>query len=561
MLVNQRVLILKEMGKSIKYLIMAIITAALAVSGADAFEPPAFDIAALDKLRQIEPNLAGEGVKVCVVERSETYQDNLPTFDYKPDTDHSFLAGANIILPLEKSFLSTKASFHSTAICSILAGKGIIETAEGQTVQYAAPLTSAEIEVLEFWEFAVGYLLNTDNRLDADVLSASFGSAAAQWWTNAMQYITQRDNLLSVASIGNGSEFSSPLYPAAGANFLAVGLADRQMLPTTNSYWLDDEALSSSGITFEGLIKPDIVAPGNYLVAEIGTDLLAETGSYSSYAAPAVAAIGGLLIEKARQSNLEGAFDTDGAGTVIKAILMSSAAKGAGWHKGGWDITDDFSSPLDLIQGSGIVDAEAAIKLLTAGKYPDNDKDTSTAAGWDNNTIDAKSENSYWLQTTPDARYISATLVWNRQFASQYPFQYLPEENVNLRLELWAINTEDPNQNILVDYSDSPNSNVEHIFFPVSGSNQYELVVLFSDDEDIEKNISQRYALAFTETQMPAQWVGNWLDFDGDGKLTSKDLMEFINLTLAEANNDSQFNTRFMNTLNILINELGKINK
>jgi len=130
-------------------------------------------------------------------------------------------------------------------------------------------------------------------------------------------------------------------------------------------------------------------------------------------------------------------------------------------------------------------------------------------------------------------------------------------------LELWAIDAKDPNNSVLIDYSDSRNGNTEHIFHPVNpNQSDYELVVVFSDAEDAAKtSLSQRYGLAFTQTAMPKQWVGQWLDFDGDGRLTANDLQGVIEFAVRNGEkNNPEFNTRFMQTVNILLNELAKIN-
>ena len=73
---------------------------------------------------------------------------------------------------------------------------------------------------------------------------------------------------------------------------------------------------------------------------------------------------------------------------------------------------------------------------------------------------------------------MAATLVWNRLYEDEYPFESLAEKDVDLRLELWAADVNEPNEAILLDLSDSPVDNVEHIYYKLDDKfTDYELVV------------------------------------------------------------------------------------
>ncbi|MFI4912041.1 MAG: S8 family serine peptidase [Sedimentisphaeraceae bacterium JB056] len=522
-------------------------------------EPQAYDAAKLDLVRDSEPNLTGKGVKLLIVERSENYDSDSPLLDYQPDIEHPLLKNSNISIPLKEKYNLGNESFHSTAICSIITGKGSVTDENGNQIAYNAPLTDSEIEVLEFNEFLLKHLIDISNTLETDILCASFGTSVPDWWTRALQYIIERDDVLGIASIGNGDEiFDSCLYPASGANFIAVGIADRTMMPSGDNSWLDPTAKSSHGITFEGIIKPDIVASGNYLVADLQNDGIAESGNYSSYAAPAVASIAGLLVQKAKEKQLKYAYSEKGSNCVIKSILMTAASKGVGWHKGQWSPDDDHQSPLDMHQGSGTVNAAEACELLDSEKL---EQAVPASKGWDNSVIDGKSENTYSVNVSPQDRYISATLVWNRKFQKEYPFEYLTGDNINLRLELWAQSPEDPNNSLLIDYSDSDNGNVEHLFCPVSSGNvKYEIVVVFSDNENISKiDTQQRYALSFTTSPIPEQWKGQWLDFNADGSIDLNDVQGVLS-SVSKQNKQTgiSIDTQAFNRIRILLDELSK---
>ena len=83
---------------------------------------------------------------------------------------------------------------------------------------------------------------------------------------------------------------------------------------------------SSFGPAGNGHSKPDIVAPGNCLAAELNEPNGYEaTGDWSSFATPIVAGAVGLLVQKAKQDPaLSLAVSPAGGNCVIKAILMNS---------------------------------------------------------------------------------------------------------------------------------------------------------------------------------------------------------------------------------------------
>ncbi|MFC1634382.1 hypothetical protein ACFL5Z_06030, partial [Planctomycetota bacterium] len=54
-------------------------------------------------------------------------------------------------------------------------------------------------------------------------------------------------------------------------------------------------------------------------------------------------------------------------------------------------------------------------------------------------------EQSYEITISEPARsYVTATLVWNRHYKDTFPFEPAPEKDSNLRLELWAVDPVNP---------------------------------------------------------------------------------------------------------------------
>ena len=167
----------------------------------------------------------------------------------------------------------------------------------------------------------------------------------------------------------------------------------------------------------------------------------------------------------------------------MKAILLNSATKLPYWHKGRLQKDDDHEAPLDYIQGAGMLNAVGAYKHLIAGQTKPGNVPT---IGWDNNQLRKSKTPAKHLQNHPRRterrEFITATVVWNKHYNSTYPFEPMPDKDANLRLELWAVDTNDPDNNYLLDYSDSKVDNVEHIYARGDANyTHYELVVTFSN--------------------------------------------------------------------------------
>jgi len=205
---------------------------------------------------------------------------------------------------------------------------------------------------------------------------------------------------------------------------------------------------------------------------------------------------------------------------------MNSAIKLPFWHKGRLQKDDDHTAPLDYIQGAGMLNAVGAYSQLIAGRQKPGE--TSTV-GWDNNILDKdkNSQNIYKITITePNDRFITATVVWNRHYSSDYPFEPLPEKDANLRLELWAVDPENHNNDYMLDYSDSSTDNVEHIYTPADANyTNYEIAVSYSDIENADQmDTTQRYGLAWNIGE--AQDSNNifWYDLNADGIVNDLDI-------------------------------------
>jgi len=484
-------------------------------------------------LRLADPNLTGRGVKFAVVCRSITYIDGEPQNDYIPYTEHNCLRAKEFVFH-DEGKLPAGISPHSTAICSILFGddpNAFYPNLGSFTYKGTTPEATAE--VYEFWHFLINHVF-PQRPPDADVLTASVGALLEDWWTRGIEAMAEHYGLVVVAGIGNGLEAKDPvLYPGASANVIGVGVVDtvdaNDLLTRLEYNSLAYPEHSSFGPTEDGRCKPDIVAVGNCLAAEVNEpNAYGATGNWSSFATPVVAGTIGLLVQKAGQEpNLALALSPDGGNCVFKAIVMNSAWKLPYWHKGRLGTDDDHQSPLDYIQGAGILNPLGAYNNLVAGPQAPG---TVGSAGWNLGKLEQgnQTEDVYSVEVPePNDKFITATLVWNRHYSDTYPFEPLLETDVDLRLELWGLDSENPQTAYLLDYSDSSADNVEHIYWPLDANyTSYQLVVSVNDlPETSPPGQPEPYALAWSvrEKQPVDEMLA--LDLNADGVINSTDLV------------------------------------
>jgi hypothetical protein len=510
----------------------AVLVQAHSVWAQSALQPQALTHAGIHPLRQIDPNLTGSGAKIATLSRSMTYTENEPQNDYRPSTAHNCFDTKGITFH-DQAEVTPGISAHCTAVCSILLGEDPdgFDPRLGQFYyQGAAP--GAEVAVHELWYFLVNNVI-TGKAPEADILTASIGTQFEQWWTRGLESLAEQTGLIVVAGIGNGSNVHDPiLYPAGGANIIGVGVVDSVNAenPTTalGRFALAYPEHSSLGPTTDGRCKPDIVAPGNCLAADATEPNRYEpTGNYSSFSTPVVAGAVALLVQKAKQEpDLSLAVVPNGGNCVMKAIVMNSAMKLPYWHKGVLATDDDHVAPLDHVQGAGMLDAVGAYEHLVAG--PSEPGDVSET-GWDNNALERSvgTANTYKLTLSePGEEFITATVAWNKHYESTYPFEAMPEKDANLRLEVWAVDPNGPGRDYLLDYSDSPVDNVEHIYRQVDPNyTNYEIIVSYSSlDDSNEGSAVQQYAVAWNVGRPPEIDEALWYDLNADGVLNDSDL-------------------------------------
>jgi len=516
------------------------------------------DYTGVYKVRELDPNLTGAGVTIAVISRSTTYIAGQPQNDYRPAANHncfantqfSFYDYAPAAVLGKQDAGAAGDSTHCTAVCSILFGQD--PDAYYQPLgdfYYQAVSPQAKADIYEFWYFLTNNVF-AGSAPDANIITASFGSQFQDWWTRGFEALAEQAGITVVAGIGNGFNACDPvLYPGAGANVIGVGVINSVNsvdAPTALSHFaLAYPLFSSQGPTGDGRCKPDIVAPGNCLIAgQDEPNLYQPAGNWSSFATPIVAGTAALLVQKANENpSLAFALSPEGGNCVIKAILLNSARKLPFWHKGLLTKDDDHAVPLDYLQGAGSLDAAAAYNQLTAGRF---EPGVCPPAGWDLNKLDLirKPANTHIIKMTePAGKMITVTACWNKHYNAVYPFNAIPEKDVDLRIELWAVEANNPDRAYLLDYSDSIADNTEHLWCKTDPNYaEYEIIVSYADIDDANQPAeTPPYALAWSVTDEPAKDDPLWYDLNADLAVDNADVGIMMNNIVACIENQDRY--------------------
>jgi subtilisin family serine protease len=494
--------------------------------------PAALDYAGTFDIRLAEPALTGRGVSIAVVCASLQY----PHDDYRMNLSHDCFDQRNINYAHRIS-ADGRISDHSTPIGAILAGNdphGFHPKIGDFYYEGAAP--EAQLDIYEYYRF-LGYNVLEARALKADILTMSWGVILEEWWTRGIEHMAEKDGMIVVAAVGNGQRVCDPvLYPGAGANVIGVGVVNSMESSdferSLSDFSLSFAEYSSSGPTSDERCKPDIVAPGNCLVPDSNSlSGYYPSGDCTSFAAPVVAGTTALLVQKAgSEPFLAGAVASDGGNCVIKAILMNSARKLPYWHKGAPGEKDDHEAVLDYSQGAGALDGLGAYEQLIAGEGKPGD---AASAGWDNNVIEKLpgTENVYYIDVAePQGEFITTTLVWNRHYSDEAPFDALADADSDLRLEIWAIDPENADNDYVMDWSDSINDNVEHIHCKTNPAySRYAIVVSFGEVPAGSKGFeTERYGLAWRTTPTEPKDDILWYDLNLDGVADGQDVIALL---------------------------------
>ncbi|OQA01586.1 MAG: hypothetical protein BWY71_00338 [Planctomycetes bacterium ADurb.Bin412] len=502
-------------------------------------EPAGLDTIGVRELIAIQPNLTGQLVSVGLVELPEISDANQPCYAFLPNFEHRAFSHLNLegLYYYDNPHRPPCYSRHATMIAGILFGHDEQAALNGLgAFTYRGIVPDAAAHVYEANWFIYKQAAHVASpTLNDDVLSISWGTDAADritmWWQWGFDALVERDSTVMVAGCGNGTDgFTGISKPSWGYNVISVGTAGNLGRFPDNLRYAGPPAAqdSSFGPTDDGRCKPDLIACGFSLgpSADSLSDYChdRQSKSFSSFAAPQVAGAAALLIDAARQNMIPDGDDP----RVIKALLLNGAQKLLGWHKGLVDSNDDAAVPLDYQQGAGLVNVMASYQQLMAGAS--NSPASGENMGWDLNRLsldpnDQDAVQVYFMpQTLLPGRYLHATLCWYLSYEIKGIYRPLPLHD--LRLELWTVN-EYGQLDTLLDYSDSPVDNVEHIYFQNPTEQYVALVVRGIPDPDHPADY-ETFALAFSEVD--SYWQGDRLagDLNLDGLVDQQDIAALL---------------------------------
>ncbi|MFZ5807851.1 MAG: S8 family serine peptidase [Chloroflexota bacterium] len=271
------------------------------------------------------------------------------------------------------------------------------------------------------------------NAYGAEVINLSFGSLASvdDYPYNRFYdaVVSQMNTVVAIAAGNSGSGSTTLYYPGTAYNILSVANVDDKNTINLTDYYptrADDTLRTSSsrGPTPGGRKKPDIAAPGTYIIStdnswdDYGSFFVSYTGT--SMASPHIAGAAALILSRGVTNPL-----------AVKALLINTAEdKGdPGWDNGyGWGYVDLYN--LNAHIGDYFSDS--------ISPAPD-----------------------YRLYAGPALSSDAATLVWNRRVdyaGAQYPGTVYALTNLDLLAYREADNT-------LLQSSLSTIDNVEQVRF------------------------------------------------------------------------------------------------
>jgi hypothetical protein len=334
-----------------------------------------------------------------------------------------------------------------------------------------------------------------------------------------------------VASAGNSGPTANTIGgPASGSNSIAVGaLGDANAYNTVASFSSrgpQDYADPVNGLVVSVRAAVDVSAPGENLTSayyggETGGNRPALGGSpggnaggpnfYSggiggtSFAAPIVAGAVSLLDSAARnRPALSGNANARDA-RVVKAVLLNSADKTAGWTNGQSSAAGVVrtTQSLDWAVGAGRINLDRAYDQLLSGTtdVPGTGGGIVGRSGWDYGSLSITGTSNDYVIGLPLAggTLFTATLDWFRD-RSLNPSTLAISDTAfrNLDLEIW-----DATFTTLIAASESVYNDVEHLNFTVPTTGLYGIRVSY-DGNVFGPTGTEPFGLAWTAVPEPA---------------------------------------------------------
>jgi hypothetical protein len=283
---------------------------------------------------------------------------------------------------------------------------------------------------------------------------SSFNSALQR-----LDFAARVSNFLCVAGVNNGDSTEIPPLLATAYNVVSVGLS-------TGGH---SHGFTRAEYDGGGRIKPEIVAPLDF----------------TSFSTAAVSGAAAMLRQAAATPNAQKA-------ETLKAVLLAGATKE---EFPNWART--ATRPLDLIFGAGELHVANSYHILAGGEQAADSGIPLPREGWDYHSLAATGASADYLLEVPPgfiARELSAMLCWNRIVIDDSRPFFTPVAQVpNMSLRVHRL-PDAPGT--LLDSSDSPVDNLEHVWLRGLGEGAYRLRVT--------SDTAASYSLAWRMELVPA---------------------------------------------------------
>jgi hypothetical protein len=442
----------------------------------------------------------GAGVQVTQAEATSTATST----DYFPSTSNIDTPGSEFygktIIPITSSY---STSSHAT---------GVGQLFYGNNTSMAPGINHIDVYNANDW-LGSGFLNTGSN---SQPLASSSRVANHSWvgWTDPaeaagavlrrLDWVIARDDYIQAVAMQNGG--SPATVPLLGSSFnaIAVGRSDGE-------HGTGSVAISSDSVYTAGRTRPDIVVPM----------------SYTSNAAPAVAAAAALLVQTGHQdpslsrdplvnftTNRYTEQNNDGQkiynaerSEVVKAALMAGADRSVLTGYG----TTTTTNGLDSTYGAGQLNIYNSYHIIAAGEFNSSeDLQVSRANiyryGFDYDPYfggqsGSNTEGSYYFHTGSANGTLTASLVWNINIDGTT----LAATLYNLDLYLYDLSVSSTNP--LASYT-SDQDNTENIYLTsLTGNHDYLLRVALDSGPT---SFLWDYGLAWNITNavpLPGTWL------------------------------------------------------
>jgi serine protease AprX len=301
-------------------------------------------------------DMTGEGVTVAII-------------DSGIDVDHSTF-GSNRIIAFKDFWYgqddldptdgmdAKEHGYHGTMVASCAVGSGSYKgvAIKSNIISVSVYNTFDMIQGIEWCVNNKNQDFNKDGTPDGpDVITMSMGTPQLDYLDNTAGSAMDNGVVFTTSAGNEGPGASTVTSPATSAKVIAVG--------ATSKYNKQIATFSSRGPGPGGIIKPDIVAPGdNIIVAYPGNTWTA--GSGTSFSGPIIAGIAALILQ----------YDPSLDPYEVKDIMLSSAQ----------DMGD--TGP-DNTYGHGFVDTIAALDRVLKIKSISASPSSTSSKVWEDTEV------------------------------------------------------------------------------------------------------------------------------------------------------------------------------